>query len=129
MRDRGSAVLIENNKVVLIKRIKDDVTYYVFPGGGIEKGETPEEATIREAYEELGIDVGIKHCMAEVDFKGKQFFFLGDIVGGTFDTGKGEEFSDASKGMYIPMWVDIESLSFMNVKPKVAADKIISLFK
>ncbi len=25
-----------------------------FPGGGIEEGETPEEATKREVYEELG---------------------------------------------------------------------------
>lgn len=41
MRDRSSVVLIENNKVGLIKRIRDGSVYYVFPGGGIEDGETP----------------------------------------------------------------------------------------
>ena len=48
MRDRGSAVLIENNQVTLIKRIKNGATYYVFPGGGIEEGQTPEEATVEK---------------------------------------------------------------------------------
>lgn len=33
MRDRGSVVLITDNKVALIKRIKEKSTYYVFPGG------------------------------------------------------------------------------------------------
>ena len=48
---RGSIILIENNKAILIKRVKDGSVYYMFPGGGIEKGKTPEEATVREAYE------------------------------------------------------------------------------
>ena len=129
MRDRGSAVLIENRKVALIKRVKNDVTYYVFPGGGIEKGETPKEATKREAYEELGIDIDVKECILEIDFSGKQYFFLGDIVGGTFGTGQGEEFSDENKGSYIPMWVNIDDLSYIDVKPKEVAEKIQSLFK
>jgi 8-oxo-dGTP diphosphatase len=129
MRDRGSAVLIENNQVALIKRIKNGATYYVFPGGGIEEGETPEEATVREAYEELGIDIAVKESIAEIDFNGKQFFFLGDIVGGKFGTGQGEEFSDENKGTYIPMWVNIEDLSSIDVKPREVAEKIQALLK
>lgn len=129
MRDRGSAVLIENKKVALIKRIKNGVTYYVFPGGGIELGETPEEATKREAYEELGVDIDVKDCIAEIDFDGKQFFFLGDIIGGIFGTGQGEEFSGESKGTYIPMWIGIDDLLSIDVKPKEVAEKVQSLFK
>ena len=129
MRVRGSAVLIENKKVALIKRIKNGVSYYVFPGGGMLKDETPKNAAKREVYEELGIDIDVKECIAEIDFNGKQFFFLGDIAGGTFGTGQGEEFSDESKGIYIPMWVDIDDLPFIDVKPKEVAEKIKTLFK
>jgi len=49
MEDRGSVVIIENKQVALIKRNKDDVVYYVFPGGGIEGDETPEVGAKREA--------------------------------------------------------------------------------
>ena len=128
MRDRGSAVLIHNKKVALIKRVKDGLTYYVFPGGGIEKGETPAEATKREAYEELGINVVVNECIAEIDYLGKQYFFLCDIVGGTFGTGQAEEYMDKGKGYYIPMWVDVEYLSSIDVKPRDVADKIQFLY-
>nr|WP_249315665.1 NUDIX domain-containing protein [Bacillus sp. FJAT-49711] len=129
MRDRGSAVIIENKKVALIKRINNGFTYYVFPGGGIEKGEAPEQAAKREAYEELGIDIDVKECIAEIDFNGKQYFFIGKIVGGAFGTGQGEEFSDENKGVYIPMWVEIDDLPSIDVKPREVAQKIKSLFK
>ena len=50
MRDRGSIVLIENKKVGLIKRIREGSVYYVFPGGGIEEGETPETGTKKRSF-------------------------------------------------------------------------------
>ncbi len=47
MRNRGSAIILENNQVALIKRVRDGQVYHVFPGGGIEEGESPEQAAIR----------------------------------------------------------------------------------
>ncbi|WP_077618222.1 NUDIX hydrolase [Bacillus sinesaloumensis] len=129
MRDRGSVVLIKNNKVGLIQRIRDGTVYYVFPGGGIENGETPEEAAKREALEELGVKVKINECIAKVEFNGIKYFFLSDIINGTFGTGKGEEYQDKkNKGSYLPMWVDIDRLSSIDVKPKEVAAIVLSLF-
>lgn len=126
MRNRGSAVIIENDKVVLIKRVKADCVYFVFPGGGIEEGETPEEATKRETYEELGVLIYIQEKFGEVEFNGTEYYFQAVIVDGVFGTGKGDEFlmSDSDRGTYTPMWVEINNLSNLNVRPKEIADKI-----
>lgn len=85
-------------------------------------------AAKREAYEELGVKINVKACIAEIDFHGKQFFFLGEIVGGVFGTGEGKEFLDVNKGTYNPMRVDIDDLFSIDVKPKEVAEKVQSLY-
>ncbi len=131
MRDRASIVIIEDNKVGLIKRIKQDTVYYVFPGGGIENGETPKEGAKREALEELGVEVEVNDCIAEIEFNGTQYFFLSEIIDGEFGTGQGEEYIDENRnrGIYVPIWVDVDKLSSIDVKPKEVALKVQALFK
>ena len=131
MRNRGSVVIVENNKVGLIQRTRDGAVYYVFPGGGIEYGEAPEAGAKREAYEELGVDVKIHECIAKVEFNGTQYFFRAEIMDGIFGTGQGEEFTDNAqeRGTYLPMWVEIKSLSSLDVRPREVAVKVQSLFE
>ncbi|WP_308810542.1 MULTISPECIES: NUDIX domain-containing protein [Bacillaceae] len=92
MRNRSSVVIIENMKVVLIQRIRDGSIYYVFPGRGIENGETPEAGAKREALEDLGVEVKVNECISAVEFNGNQYFLLSEIISGTFGTGQGEEY-------------------------------------
>ncbi|GIN72669.1 DNA mismatch repair protein MutT [Bacillus sp. J14TS2] len=127
MRDRGSVVLIKDKKVGLIKRIREGSVYYVFPGGGIEEGETPE----REALEELGVKVKVNECIAKVQFNGIQYFFNAEIIGGVFGTGKGEEYTDENRdrGTYLPTWIEIEKLSTIDVRPKEVALQLQTLLK
>ncbi|WP_010676595.1 NUDIX hydrolase [Bacillus timonensis] len=130
MRDRGSVVLIENNKVGLIKRVWNNLVYYVFPGGGMKDGESPKECAVREAYEEIGVKVRIHECIGTVEYKGTQYFFLAEIILGEFGTGTGDEYSDTNRnrGSYTPVWIELEQLPLLDVKPKEIAIKIQNLF-
>ncbi|WP_335872740.1 NUDIX hydrolase [Bacillus sp. 2205SS5-2] len=131
MRDRSSVVIIESKRIGLIRRIREGNVYYVFPGGGIEKGETPEDGAKREALEELGVEVKVNDCIAEVEYNGTQYFFLSEIINGEFGTGQGEEYigENSGRGTYLPTWIDLHKLSSIDVKPKEVALKVQALFK
>ena len=133
MRIRAGIVLIQDNKVALIERHRAGLHYFVFPGGGVDQGESPEQAAIREAMEELGIEVVIKQKVAEVQVgrKSRQIYFLVNQIGGEFGTGTGEEYTDSDpqdpdEGVYTPIWILIDELSLHgNIHPAYVAELVI----
>ena len=55
-----AALLKKGSKYLLIKeKLESGEEYWIVPGGGVDFGESLEQATVREIKEELGIDVKI----------------------------------------------------------------------
>ena len=54
-RNSARSIIIRDGRVAMVHSLKYD--YYKFPGGGIENGENPVEAMIRETQEEAGLVV------------------------------------------------------------------------
>ena len=57
-----AAILEKNSKILIAKRKTGDELFaglWEFPGGKVEKGETPKECMARELREELDIDVEV----------------------------------------------------------------------
>ena len=52
---RVAGIIIENNKLLVVRMCKSSGCYYVLPGGGVESNETIIEALIRELNEEISI--------------------------------------------------------------------------
>lgn len=137
MRTRAGIVLIEDNKIALIERHRAGLGYFVFPGGGVDEGESPEQGAIREAMEELGVEVSIQQKIAEIHFgqTNVHIYFLVEQVGGEFGTGTGEEFTDADphdpqEGVYIPIWLPLEELPrHKNVYPVKLAKLVLKLVR
>lgn len=56
------AIVIYRGKILIVKRTRpstDGLGYWELPGGGLEYGETPHEALIRELKEETDLDIKI----------------------------------------------------------------------
>lgn len=131
MRVSSRCVLIENDKVLLIYREKNDRIYYVFPGGGVEDGETNEECLIRECREELGIKINIIKQLYEV--KGKDFlqhFFLIERVSGKIGSGDANEYDfNRVGGLQRPVFIDINELVNLEVVSRPIVEQLLSDYK
>jgi 8-oxo-dGTP pyrophosphatase MutT (NUDIX family) len=126
-------VLIEDGNVALIERYRDGAHYYVFPGGGVDEGETPEGAAVREMDEETGLRVAIKRKLVEIHFGvSMQHYFLAERIGGVFGAGQGEEYTHSDpnhpeQGIYIPIWMPVTELpQHDNIYPADVAALVVN---
>lgn len=56
---RVTGILIEDNKILLVKQKVSDKRNWSLPGGKLEQGETIEQGILREIKEETGLDVEV----------------------------------------------------------------------
>jgi 8-oxo-dGTP diphosphatase len=58
-RPRAFAAIIKENNILMTKHVYPDGKFWTLPGGGLEAGETFEDAVIREVKEEVNLDVEV----------------------------------------------------------------------
>jgi len=139
MNQRVRGIIIDNGKIVLIERVKGDKTYYIFPGGGVEDGETIPQALHREIKEELGVEISVGEHFAEHRHKshdGKEDvvhnFYICDEIGGTFGTGDGPEYQPntpyAVGGTHDPVRIPLLQLKDIDLQPEEIKKMVIEKF-
>jgi len=83
LRKLAQCVIIEEGELLLVKqKTKRGAVVWNFPGGGVEEGETFEEAAIREVFVETGFVIEIVSLLRETEHKKT---FIGHIIGGSFE--------------------------------------------
>ncbi len=129
---RPCAVLIDKDKVLCIGCKYDDGEYFLFPGGGIEVGETLAETVIREMLEETGIKVKVKKLIYLDDWikdkknnlRALNVFFLVEKIGGSLIQGE----KDGGK-IKLLKWISLKDLDKVDFRPKYIAERIFVDYK
>jgi len=127
MNERVSGVIVKDGKVLLMHRVRDGREYFVFPGGKIEKGESPDAALRREIREETSLEISHHTFLFDVENMGRaEHFFLVDGFSGT-PAIIGEELGRMSPtNVYELVWFPLrDALARENLVPSEARMKLL----
>lgn len=116
----SQGILIKDRQVLMVKQyVKRGDIVWNFPGGGIEAGETPEEACIREVKEETGYTVQVVKKLQE---RTNKFTFLTVVTGGELSLDKEHPGNDDIIDL---AWIDLEDLDKFDSVTRPILDMIV----
>ncbi|MBF4767472.1 GNAT family N-acetyltransferase [Nocardioides agariphilus] len=125
-RPRAVAVVERDGKVLVIRRHLDGRDYAVLPGGGIEDGETPAEAAVRELREECTLDGEVVQLLMEADHGDRQaFYYRVTGVEGEPVLGGEEAAVQDETNQHHPMWASPKDLELMGLLPEGLVDLVV----
>ena len=83
----GTVISDDRNRIVLVKRaIEPGYGKWVFPGGYVDRGEDVQLAAVREAREEVGLDVRIDRLINIYSYTGRTpvvVVYAATMIGGS----------------------------------------------
>lgn len=115
--------------ILLIHRQKKQRNYWVVPGGGAKRSETPRETAIREINEELQIELTPAQ-LRQLFVIDDEYFFLTDYRQKAVSDISGEEKErSTSTNVYRLAWVTLSELLKINLMPPALSNKILAVIK
>lgn len=83
----GTVISDDRSRIVLVRRaIEPGYGKWVFPGGYVDRGEEVQRAAIREAREEVGLDVRLERLINIYSYTGRTpviVVYAASVIGGT----------------------------------------------
>ncbi|MGM5488821.1 MAG: GrpB family protein [Nanobdellota archaeon] len=111
------ALILNNENILLIHRFKNGREYFALPGGHIEPGETPEQATIREIKEEANLDIAIDRklwTLNPFDDSEHHFYLVTDFTG-IPQLGGPEKERNSEHNAYALEWHSLNEIEGLNI--------------
>ena len=111
--NRVTGVVIRDGKLLLIHRFRAGEEYWVFPGGGVEEGETLEQALQREMLEETGLKLRSARYLCQAEGAPVCIFYVCELEPGEPQIGGPERESQSPTNQYILEWVPLNQVTHL----------------
>ncbi|KAB8126643.1 NUDIX domain-containing protein [Gracilibacillus oryzae] len=136
IRNSAKAVIIQNDRLLAIKKEDKDGHYYILPGGGQDHGENLHQALKRECMEEVNAEVEVGDVIFIREYIGKnhehfefdstvhqtEYMFLCEINGKSERIGNGSVPDDGQIGVE---WLSIAELLNYRLYPQTMRQYIV----
>lgn len=125
-RIRVAAVIVRDGQILLMRRIKRGHEYFVFAGGGVDRGETLRQALKREIQEEFGLAVRVGRPIFKQNNRGQlEYYFLVTDFKGTPRLGGEEKAKMTERNQYYPVWKRVSEVGRLrNLFPVEAKQRV-----
>lgn len=127
---RCAAIILKDNKLLMMHRIKDGYEYYVFVGGHRQVGEAAEDTLKREIMEESSLNV--KNVKLVFEFKdyardNYDFYYVCEWESGEPKLGGEEKKKNSKENYYNLEWIGIDTFETLNVLPAFAKHWVVDV--
>ncbi|MBU0568286.1 NUDIX hydrolase, partial [bacterium] len=116
-RVRIALLMIEKDKILLVRHRKGEKTYWLLPGGGLEYGETISECAKREALEELSLEIALGDLLfanesipSDKHRHVLNLYYQAKVIGGQIKLGDEEVLAEAA-------WIEIDLIDELTLYP------------
>ncbi len=134
-RPTNRGIIVNDEKVLLIRVLDKDYEYFILPGGKHEFGETSIETIERECEEELGCKVSVGACVLIREFIGPRRIDVMSTVANMHI----KELYFLCRPITLPdlnlrekeqkeiVWTPLSEVRYKDLKPTYVRDNILSL--
>ena len=120
-KNRSTAIIIRDGKVLLFHRHKPGRDYYTLPGGGVEFDESFEEACIREVREETGLKVrALELVYRYITLEKEENYYLTQVTRAEPVLGGSEAKHQSAENSYEFIWANATEVESLNLLPEAA---------
>jgi len=131
MRHAVRAIVIKDDQLLVMDRDKFGNKYCSLIGGGVDAGETIEQALLREMHEETGVVISQPRLVIVEDsgqIYGRQHVFLCNYVSGEpalHPDSEEAKITSLGRNLYQPKWLPLAELAGANFLPKELKQTLI----
>ncbi|HET6924866.1 MAG TPA: NUDIX domain-containing protein [Candidatus Saccharimonadales bacterium] len=135
MRKASRAIIIKDDKIIVTHRNKFGMQYYILPGGGVDMGETLEQALYRELAEEVCVEVANPRLVFTEEAGepyGTQYVYLCDYVSGEpalHPDSAEAKIHALGKNLYEPRWLSLAEFATIKLRSESLKQAILEGIK